>query len=238
MCHNGFMTDAQTTPRYRENYPTPKVLWSRPEEERPGTPLIVLLHGYGANEADLMGLVPLLPDEFTVASLRAPQTLAPGAYQWFPLVASDDFDLGEVEAASEYVLAWLDGVREAHSSVTLLGFSMGMAMATTLLRRRPRDFAAVVGLSGFAIDPASGKKGNWDYVSDGELDGAVPMFWGRDQADPVITPDKVAYTLDWVRARVDLTKIVYEGIRHSISAPEMAHVAEFLELKVLESVKR
>lgn len=236
------MTEAQTTPSYPMAYPTHHAVWSRPEEARAGTPLIVLLHGYGANEDDLMGLVPLLPEEFTVASLRAPQQLAPGAYQWFPLVADADFDPGHVEAASEYTLEWLDAVRAQHSSVTLLGFSMGMAMATTLLRRRPGDFAAVVGLSGFAIngeDMESGTAahqsagGSWPYVRDAELDGTVPFFWGRDQADPVITPDKVEFTLGWIRGRVDLTKIVYEGILHGISAAEMAHVADFLRFKVL-----
>lgn len=224
-------TPTQATSSTPEPYAVHHAVWSRPEGERAGTPLIVLLHGYGANEADLMGLAPLLPEEFTVVSLRAPQILAPGAYQWFPLVASEDFDLTQVEAASDYVLGWLDSVRGQHSSVTLLGFSMGMAMATTLLRRRPGDFAAVVGLSGFAID--AGAAGSWQYVHDAELDGTVPFFWGRDQADPVITPDKIAYTLGWVRERVDLTKIVYEGIMHSISGPEMAHVAEFLSHKVL-----
>ncbi|KHL01167.1 alpha/beta hydrolase [Sinomonas humi] len=228
------MTEASTVSRYIESYPEPYAVWSRPEGERAGTPLVVLLHGYGANEADLMGLAPLLPEEFTLVSLRAPQVLAPGAYQWFPLVAAADFDLAQVEATSEYVLRWLDEIRSDHPSVTLLGFSMGMAMATTLLRRRPDEFAAVVGLSGFAIDPAAQNgSGSWGYVRDDELKGTVPFFWGRDQADPVITPDKVAYTLGWVRDHVDLTKVVYEGIRHSISGPEMGHVAEFLRLKVL-----
>ncbi|MEA5454652.1 phospholipase [Sinomonas sp. JGH33] len=222
-----------TEPTAHAEYPAPHAIWSRPEGERTGTPLVVLLHGYGANEADLMGLVPLLPEEFTAVSLRAPQTLAPGAYQWFPLMGADDFDVAQVEAAGNYVLAWLDGIRAQHTSVTLLGFSMGMAMATTLLRRRPRDFAAVVGLSGFAIDPRAAGPGGWDYARDGELDGTVPFFWGRDQADPIITQDKIAYTLGWVRERVDLTKIVYDGIMHSISGPEMAHVAEFLTYKVL-----
>lgn len=231
------MTEASTVSRYLASYPAPQAIWNRPEDERAGTPLLVLLHGYGANEADLMGLTPLLPEEFTIVSLRAPQVLAPGAYQWFPLVAADDFDLAHVEAASEYTLGWLDEFRADHPSVTLLGFSMGMAMATTLLRRRPHEFAAVVGLSGFAIDPASqGREASWDYVRDDELDGTLPFFWGRDQADPVITPDKVAYTLSWVRGHVDLTKVAYEGIRHSISVPEMGHVAEFLRLKVLAGV--
>ena len=45
----------------------PVVAWSKPEQERAGTPLLVLFHGYGSHEQDLMGLVPGLPEEFTVA---------------------------------------------------------------------------------------------------------------------------------------------------------------------------
>lgn len=214
--------------------PVHHAVWSRPEEERAGTPLLVLLHGYGANEADLMGLAGYLPEEFTVASLRAPQVLAPGAYQWFPLMAANDFSLGAVEAATDYVLGWLDEVTSQHTSVTLLGFSMGMAMATSLVRRRPGEFAAVVGLSGFAIDPAAAGAGSdYAYFRDHELDGSLPMFWGRDQADPIITTDKIEYTLGWVRGHVNLTKVTYEGIAHSISGPEIAHVREFLEMTVL-----
>lgn len=231
------MTDA-TADAQRANfpahYPEHVALWNRSEGERAGTPLIVLFHGYGSNEADLMGLAGYLPEEFTVVSLRAPQPLAPGAYQWFPLMAAQDFTMDSVEAATEYVLAWLDEVREQHTSVTVLGFSMGVAMATSLVRRRPDDFAAVVGLSGFAIDPAAAGQKDYDYFRDSELDGTMPMFWGRDQADPVITADKVEYTMGWVRTHVALTKVTYPGIGHGISGPELAHVKEFLELSVLK----
>lgn len=50
----------------------PVVLWSRPEEERQGTALLVMFHGHLANEEDLMGLVDHLPADLTVASVRAP----------------------------------------------------------------------------------------------------------------------------------------------------------------------
>ena len=42
-------------------------VWSAPPEERAGRPLLVLLHGYGADERDLFGLVPYLPSEPVVA---------------------------------------------------------------------------------------------------------------------------------------------------------------------------
>ena len=45
--------------------------------------LLFLLHGVGSNEKDLFGLAPQVPPNFHVISLRAPNTLGPGAYAWF-----------------------------------------------------------------------------------------------------------------------------------------------------------
>lgn len=188
---------------------------------------MVLLHGYGANERDLLSLAGLLPAEFAVASLRAPIVTGPG-FTWFPLSDSMGYPLEAVKDASAYVLDWIDSVRDGHPSVTLLGFSMGMAMATTLLRQRPADFAAVVGLSGFVVDA-----GNDPSFRDEDLDGTVPMFWGRDQQDPVIPQEKIEFTMGWVRRHVKLTKVLYTGMWHGINEQEIGHVSEFLTHQVL-----
>ncbi|GAC1495333.1 MAG: hypothetical protein NVS2B15_17180 [Pseudarthrobacter sp.] len=214
------MTDAQV-------FPAPVVMWSRPEDQRSGRPLLVLLHGYGANEQDLLSLADMLPGEFVVASLRAPLPAGPG-FMWFPLTDTIDYSLEAVKKAAAYVQDWIDSVKADHPSVTLLGFSMGMAMATTLLRYRPADYAAVVGLSGFVVNA-----GGDPAFRDGELDGSVPLFWGRDQQDPVITPDKIDYTMGWVREHVKLTKVLYTGMWHGINQQEIGHVAEFLTHEVL-----
>lgn len=219
-CKNGAMTQAPV-------FPAPVVLWSTAEEDRAGKPLLVLLHGYGANEQDLLSLADVLPAGFAVASLRAPLVSGPG-FTWFPLTASIDYTLDAVQDAAAYVQDWIDSVKANHPSVTLLGFSMGMAMATTLLRRRPADYAAVVGLSGFAVDA-----GGDPSFRDAELDGTVPMFWGRDQQDPVITPDKIEFTMAWVRKHVKLTKVLYAGMWHGINQQEIGHVSEFLTHEVL-----
>jgi len=207
-------------------FPEPTVLWSVPEEQRHGRPLLVLLHGYGANEADLFGLADQLPEEFVVASVRAPLAMGPG-FTWFPLTGSLDYSFDAVKAATEYVLDWLDGVREDFSSVSLLGFSMGMAMATSMWRRRPQDFAAIVGLSGFAVEGGS------EWFRDAELDGATPFFWGRDPQDPVISRDKVDFTAAWLLGKARATKVQYSGVWHGISPQEVGHVAEFLGFEVL-----
>ncbi|NKX49144.1 phospholipase [Arthrobacter deserti] len=208
----------------------PVVVWSKPEAERAGTPLLVLFHGYLSNEQDLMGLVPGLPAESTVAAVRAPVALGPG-YTWFPLMHEADFSLEKVTKAAADLWSWLDSVKDRHSSVSLLGFSMGMAVATALLRHRPAEIAAVVGLSGFAV-PAGG-----DAFFDDEAVKAArpPLFWGQDQADPVISADKVEFTHAWANEHVDLTKVLYAGIGHGVSAQELAHVKEFLTYKVLNA---
>lgn len=214
------MTDAQV-------FPAPVILWSQPKAQRIGKPLLVLLHGYGANERDLLSLADMLPGDFAVASVRAPLAMGEG-FTWFPLTGSVEYSVDAVKKASGYVLEWIDSIKEDHPSVTLLGFSMGMAMATTLLRERPADFAAVVGLSGFVVDG-----GDDPAFRDDELDGTVPMFWGRDQQDPVITPDKIDYTMAWVRKHVKLTKVLYTGMWHGINQQEIGHVSEFLTHEVL-----
>jgi phospholipase/carboxylesterase len=208
-------------------FPAPVVLWSTSEEERAGKPLLLLLHGYGANEQDLLSLADMLPAGFAVASLRAPLASGPG-FTWFPLTASIDYTLDAVKDAAAYVQDWIDSVKGNHSSVTLLGFSMGMAMATTVLRLRPAGYAAVVGLSGFVVD-ADGDP----VFRDDDLDGTLPMFWGRDQQDPVITADKIEFTMGWVRKHAKLTKVLYTGMWHGINQQEIGHVSEFLTHEVL-----
>lgn len=207
--------------------PEPVLLWSKPESERAGTPLLVLLHGYGANEADLFGLAEQLPAEFTVVSVRAGLAAGPG-YAWFPLQSDLVIDQSLVTDAARALDEWLESVAAEFSSVSLLGFSQGMAMASVLLRHRPGRYAAVVGLSGFVVtfdDP---------FFDDAQLRALkTPFFWGRDQADPVIPQREIEYTNEWLNQHTELMKVLYTGMWHGISQAEIGHVGEFLRAKVL-----
>ncbi|NLS09524.1 phospholipase [Nesterenkonia sp. MY13] len=211
------------------------VEWSRSESEREGTPLAVLLHGYGANEQDLLGLVPGLPQEFTYASVRAPVSMGFGAYTWFELdVERLAYSSSAARQAVEDLWEWIDSVRGNHSSVTLIGFSMGMAMATSLLRTRPEAFAAVVGLSGFAVDPNRGEELEGYFDDDALAAQKIPFFWGRDQEDPIIPGEQIDYTHRWANQTVKLTKVLYAGAGHGVVPQEIGHINEFLTATVLK----
>lgn len=201
------------------------VVWSKPEHERAGTPLLVMMHGYGTDEQRMVTLFPDLPKEFTCAALRGPMVIG-DHYGWFLLDYFLANDFADVITTTSKVLAWIDSVKGNHSSVSLLGYSQGMAMASTLLRLRPSAFAATVGLSGFVLE-------NELLALSDSFDFPPPFFWGRDVADPVINGEAIAYTREWLEKNVALTARTYPGMGHRIEAAEMADVSTFLRHYVL-----
>ena len=128
-------------------------------------------------------------------------------------------------AAADAVWAWINTLGVDTRNVALLGFSQGGVMVTTLMRQHPGAFACGVNLSGF-IAPGV-------FPGDAELARSPePLFWGRDEADPVITAEAIALTQQWVPEHTVLTKKLYPGIGHGISEAELRDVSAFLEAYV------
>ncbi|MEE2523567.1 dienelactone hydrolase family protein [Pseudarthrobacter sp. J75] len=202
------------------------VVWSKPESERAGTPLLVMLHGYGTDESRMERLFGMLPEEFTCAAPRAPMAIG-DHFGWFLLDYFLTNDFADVISATNKVHVWINSLRKGHSSVTLLGYSQGMAMASTLLRLHPESYKAVVGLSGFVLD-------NELLAMSEQFSTPPPFFWGRDKDDLVINDDAIDHTARWLEANTALTARTYPGMGHSISAQEMVDVSAFLRYYVLK----
>lgn len=200
------------------------VLWSASRSDRAGRPLLVLLHGYNSHEGDLFGLAPYLPLEPAIASLRAPIHTGYG-HAWFPLLAQGEQLAmeGAVEATTA-IVEWLDRVAPDASSVGLLGFSQGGAMALELLRRSPDRFAFAVSLAGFALPGARAGDERMSQL-------APPVFWGRGTDDQVIPAASVARTQAWLPTHAELDARIYEGLGHSVSERELADVTAFLRAR-------
>lgn len=202
------------------------VLWSAAEPDRAERPLLVILHGYGADENDLFALVPHLPAAFVVAAPRAPLSLpwpAPG-YSWYPIEGLDGRDAQATTDAAAALIAWLDAV--APGRVTgLLGFSQGAAVALQALRLQPERFAFVVNLSGYATP---GALAHDDLLAERK----PPVFWGRGTRDDVIPAALVHHTTEWLPAHSELSGRVYPGLTHSVSEQELADVVAFLQKRL------
>ena len=179
----------------------PAVVWHRPNRAGAATPLIVLLHGRGADEYDLADLAPSLAPTAAFASVRAPVSLDGGGYTWFrdrgvgrPIAASMRESIG-------YVRSWLDGpatAAYARNKTYLLGFSAGMMMAGALLLDDPERFAGAVLLSGaIALDAGVD-------APTGRLAG-VPIFTAHGTLDDVIPAHLVEQTIKYLTERSGAT---------------------------------
>ena len=204
------------------NLDTSAVMWSAPERERADRPLLVLLHGYASHEGDLFQLSPRLPLGPVIASVRAPIAENNG-WAWFSIDQRSVVDPGdeEVDAATTALLDWLDTLQ--FTSVSLLGFSQGAAVALQAMRLRPGKFRAVVALSGFV---AAGEQ-----AGDSELAALKPpVFWGRGTLDRVIPAAAIERTTDWLSTHSTATIRIYENVAHSLSSAELDDITEFLTI--------
>lgn len=119
--------------------------------------LVVFLHGYGADGADLIEIgrqwQAWLPDTAFFAP-NAPEIAPQGmGRQWFPLTFRDPNERWRgVRQAAPGLDALIDAELAQHglapSKLALVGFSQGTMLALHAALRRPQALAAVVGYSG------------------------------------------------------------------------------------------
>ncbi|WP_277050657.1 alpha/beta hydrolase [Ruania albidiflava] len=212
-------------------------VWSVPRAELAqalsGRPLLVLLHGYGSHERDLMALAEHLPAGPVVASLRAPLPAGPG-YAWFPITdpaRAGEPDLDLANAATTGVMRWLEetqALARTSGPVGLLGFSQGGAMVTHLLRHHPELFACGVVLSGFTVPGLVGGDEALAQI-------APPVYWGRGLADPLIGPGAIERTERFLDRHTTLTARSFAGLGHGVAAEELIEVATFLRTHLIPS---
>lgn len=157
------------------------------------SPLIVLLHGYGSNEADLFAFADMLPESHYVVSLRAPHTLMRESFAWFALDFTADekrfSNLDQARESLESVASFIDDFiasnRVDENNVTLIGFSQGAILSYALSFKYPEKIKQVAALSGylnpdiFELSSTTGISGLRYFISHGSADQVVPVQWAR-----------------------------------------------------------
>lgn len=188
-------------------------------------PALVLVHGRGTNEDDLLGLVPYLDPRFLVVSVRAPLPFSGGGYTWYSLATVGEPEREEfLESHARFGL-FLEEMRSSYpvdpKRVYLLGFSMGSVMSLALALSRPSEIRGVVAHSGYlpehpALDFQWERLGGCRfYVAHGTLDPVIPIRFGR-RAQALLTEQGA-----------DLTYREYP-IGHAVSEESINDIARWL----------
>ena len=153
--------------------------------------VVILLHGYGANGDDLIGLASplskILPDTVFM-SPNAPHRCAQnpfGGLQWFDVWEGDDYDrLSQIKLAAATINAFIDSELErlglSDEKLALLGFSQGTMLSLHVGVRRKKSPAGILGYSGRLEAP--------EKLAD-EISVRPPIMLIHGEEDPLLSID-------------------------------------------------
>lgn len=159
-------------------------------------PALILLHGRGANEDDLLGLTPYLDPRFLVIAVRAPLDMGFGGYTWYDLQTIGSPDREQFLESYGKLVQFLDEVRTGYrvdpARTALLGFSMGAVMAYACILTRPDLVHSIVAHSGYipenaGLDLRSDLAGKGVFVAHGTADPVIGIEYAR-RARERLTP--------------------------------------------------
>ena len=199
--------------------------------------VVIFVHGYGANGADLLGLAdPLVPHLKGTAfySPDAPEACQgnPFGFQWFPIPWLDGSPeeaarAGQRQAAAD-LNAFIDRVLADEglppSALALVGFSQGTMMSLDIAPRRPAPLAAVVGFSGRLLQPET---------LGAETISKPPVLLIHGDADPMVPVQSLGEAADALTgAGFETYAHVCKGLGHSIDNEGLSLALGFLHEKL------
>ncbi len=159
------------------------------EKQKGPYPTLILLHGRGANEEDLLGLVPYLDPRFLCIAARAPLSFAYGGYTWYDLQEVGSPESEQFVESYNKLSQFLDDIQKHYPidpmRTFFLGFSMGTVMSYALALTKPQRIKGIVAHSGY-VPENTNLQFQWDnlgktcfFVAHGTNDPVIPVEFGR-----------------------------------------------------------
>ncbi len=193
--------------------------------------LVFLLHGYGADKNDLMGLAPHLQHALPNTGFIAPDAVFPCEMgfgrQWFGIEAKLDKDslLDGLHIARPYLEDFVDThmrrLALPAQKVAVLGFSQGTMMALHTGLRRHQPFACIVGFSGMLVGT--------DILAD-EIKSRPPVQLIHGDQDPIIDIEFLNLArAALVQNHVPTDTLVCSGLAHGIDEQGLLAATRFLQ---------
>lgn len=202
----------------------------------PTHPLLLLLHGWGSNEEDLLDLLRIVAPYNDAISLRAPLKLAQGAYSWFHDAVPQREDLDyDMYAAAAAIDEWVRENIPENRDIVPFGFSQGAALAVHVLRLNPARYRASVALSGF-IAPSVPASASEIALKDNDLaEHNTPVFFGYGLEDAVIPPYEFSAAAAWLEEHTWLEEKRYKGLDHAVHMEELGDIRKWFMLHDITS---
>lgn len=166
---------------------------TRETDATPPRALLVLLHGVGGNESDLMALAAGVEPGTLVVLPRGPLTLAPGRHAWFnvafesggPRIAADEAETSRL-ALIDFVAQLQAAHGVAPQRTAIAGFSQGGILSASVALSAPervRGFAVLCGRILPELEPVLAPRealAHLDgFIAHGRDDAVLPVAWAH-----------------------------------------------------------
>jgi phospholipase/carboxylesterase len=191
--------------------------------------LVILLHGYGSNGEDLIGLAPHWQAALPATAFLSPNAPeicpgAPGGYQWWGLNGADRGNraAGAAQAApilNAFIDAELARYGLTNAELALVGFSQGTMMALAVGPRRRPALAGILGYSGMLADEAALAE---------PTTTRPPILLIHGDADPMIPVTALHQAKAALRNGFSVASHVSPGLGHSIDMAGLQLGGQFL----------
>lgn len=106
--------------------------------------LLVLAHGVGGNETNLLSFAADAPEDTAVVFVRAPLTMGPNQFAWFPVsfgAQGPRPDLAAAEASRQKLATFIEEMQALYGigarETVVAGFSQGGIMSASVALTRP-----------------------------------------------------------------------------------------------------
>ena len=185
-----------------------KYLVKQPKQSNGLNKALLMLHGFGSNEADLFSLASYFPDDLWIFSARAPLALDFGGYAWYPIyIDAQNQKISDGQQAFESVLQlsdFIDFLQDKYQispdNFNLLGFSQGAILSYALALNYPDKVKNIMALSGYINDdimPVNENKDKYKqlnfFISHGVYDDVIPIDLAR-KIPPYLDERQIRYT--------------------------------------------
>lgn len=188
---------------------------------KPGGPILLLLHGTGGNEHDLVPLAERLLPGAGILSPRG-QVLERGMPRFFRRLAEGVFDIEDVRMRAAELADFIAESATKHAfataSVTAVGFSNGANIAAALLLLRPDVlgsavlFRAMVPLTPDALPRMP----------------ATPVLISNGKADPLVSAEETERLAALLRSGGADVTVSWQNAGHELTQRDVITAREWL----------
>lgn len=198
-------------------------------------PVIILLHGYGSNEADLFELSNGLDERFLTISVRAPFKGKEIGYAWYDLEFLPNKQVScnynQLKESKAKLLSFISNACKAYKAdstkVFLMGFSQGAIMAYDLALTNPKKISGIMALSGRLLEDTKKNKLDDNAIT------KVKYFIGHGYSDNVIDISEAEKANEFLKTK-NIKEVTYRNYEmpHSISGNELNDIKKWLKKQI------